>query len=60
MNQKLFYNAMEVADMLDVSRAKAYQIIKALNVELEERGYIVIQGKVPKKFFAEKYYGLAQ
>lgn len=59
MQGKLYYSAQEVQVMLGVSRGKAYKIIKELNKELEEKGFIVIAGKIPIKFFSEHFYGLA-
>lgn len=59
MEQKcLYYTANEVQKMLGVSRGHAYKVVKRLNDELAEQGYIVIAGRIPKKYFAEKYYGL--
>ena len=51
-----FYRAKEVAEILDVSVTKAYKIIRQLNKELEAMGYITIAGRVPIKYFKEKYY----
>lgn len=59
MRECLFYTATEIAEMLGVSRGHAYKIVKQLNEELSNRGYITIAGKVPKKYFAEHYYGMA-
>lgn len=59
MRECLFYTAAEIAEMLGVSRGHAYKIVKQLNEELSNRGYITIAGKVPKKYFAEHYYGMA-
>ena len=59
MQECLFYTAPEIAEMLGVSRGHAYKIVKKLNEELANRGYITIAGKIPKKYFAEHYYGLA-
>ncbi len=59
MAQKCFYyTAKEVMELFGVSRAKAYRIVKELNEELAAQGYIVISGKVPKKYLEEKYYGM--
>lgn len=58
MKNVLYYTAQEVEEMLGVSRAKAYKVIKELNEELEAKGYLVTAGKVPKKYLAEKYYGM--
>lgn len=60
MENSMFYSALDVQGMLGVSRGKAYQIIKVLNDELAKEGYIIIPGRIPKKLFAEKIYGMAQ
>jgi fructose-1-phosphate kinase PfkB-like protein len=60
MQSALYYTAGEVQEMLGVSRGKAYQILRRLNEELEARGFIVISGKIPRQFFNEHYYGLAE
>lgn len=54
---KIYYDANQIAEMLDVSKASAYNLIKKLNTELEEKGFIVISGKVSKVYFNEKWYG---
>ena len=53
----LYFTAKEVAVMLGVSRGKAYGIIKELNCDLEKEGYLVVAGKVPRAYFASKYFG---
>lgn len=53
---KIFYDADDIAEMLNVSKPTAYRIIKKLNSELIEKGYITISGRVPKKYFDEKMY----
>lgn len=58
MKNTLYYTAKDVEEMLGVSRGYAYKVVKKLNEELENQGYIVIAGRIPKKFFEEKYYGL--
>ena len=59
MQGYLYYTASEVQEMLGVSRGKAYQVVRGLNEELEAKGFIVIDGKIPKKFFDEHFYGLS-
>ena len=54
--KSVFYTAQEVAEILGVSRTKAYKIVKELNIELREKGYIIIAGKVPKRYFEERCY----
>ena len=60
----VFYSAQEVAEILGVSRTKilgvsrtkAYKIVKELNLELKAKGFIVIAGKIPKRYFEERCY----
>ena len=59
MSACLFYTASDVSNFLGISRSRAYVVIRALNEELASKGYITIAGRIPKKFFAEKYYGMA-
>ena len=54
---KIYFTSDDVSQMLGVSRGQAYKIIKRLNEELEKKKYIVVAGKVPKKYFSERYYG---
>ncbi len=53
-----FITANEVAEIMGISRTKAYQIVRSLNRELKEMGYITIAGKCPIQFFKQKFYGL--
>ncbi len=59
MNEKLMMTASDVANVLGVSVGHAYKIIKKLNVELEQDGYLVIAGKVPRGYFEKRWYGFA-
>lgn len=53
---KVFYNADDISVILTVSKPTAYRIIKRLNDELSNKGFIVVSGRVPKKYFDEKFY----
>ena len=55
---KMYITADEVAELLGVSRGYAYKVIRGLNDELKAKGFRVISGKVPRKFFQEKFYGM--
>ena len=55
---KQFIDAVEVAETLNVSKSKAYGIIKMLNKELAEKGYITISGKVSRLYFQQRIYGM--
>ena len=51
-----FLRAEEVARELEVSRSYAYRLIKQLNAELHEKGYMTIAGRVNRQFFKERLY----
>ena len=57
MSEKLYYTAEEISKMIGVGKTSAYAIVKKLNKELSDKGYIVVSGKIPKKYFNEKYFG---
>lgn len=54
----IFITAAEMAEILGISKPYAYKIIKQLNEELEAKGFITIPGRVSKKYFEEKFYGV--
>lgn len=51
----LLYGAKEVTELLGVSRARAYRIIKEINQEMADKGYLTISGKVNKVYLVEKF-----
>ena len=60
MTNAVLIDAAEVAQILDVSKAFAYKVVRELNEELKNKGFITIAGKVRRKYFEEKFYGLAK
>ena len=56
VENKRFLNVHDVAAFLEVSDSMAYKIIQQLNKELKSKGYIVIAGKVSRKYFLERVY----
>lgn len=56
----MYYSAEEVAELLRISKGKSYAIIRDLNKELEQKGFITISGKVPRKYLEERCYGIAE
>ena len=57
MKTSMFMTVKEVAKELQCSEAFAYKVIREMNAELEKKGYLVVRGKVPRKYFMEKCYG---
>ena len=56
--ERRFLKAQDVAKILGVSRAKAYEIIKEMNQELQEKGFIVFAGRIPERYFYERTYSV--
>ena len=54
MPDKLFITANEVVELMGVAKSTAYQLIRELNRELKNKGYITIQGKIPAKYLFER------
>ncbi|WP_053986327.1 hypothetical protein [Niameybacter massiliensis] len=54
--EQRFLGAEDVAKTLGVSTVTGYRIIKKLNDELKAQGYIVVAGKISKRYFNEKVY----
>ena len=59
LDSKTFITVDEVGEVLCVKRAKAYNIVRDLNKELEEKGFLIIPGRVSRKYFEERFYGVA-
>ena len=54
---KHFLNAHDVAEYMDISVPKAYEIIRRLNDQLDKKGFITVSGKISRIFFEERVYG---
>ena len=60
MASKLFISAKEVARELEVSDYFAYRLVRKLNDELEQQGFVVVKGKISRKYFEERVYGMSE
>lgn len=56
MTETMYVRASEVAEITGVSKAKAYKLIAQMNEELKSRNFIVISGRVPRKYLMERLY----
>lgn len=51
-----YYTSKEVQQLLGLGTLRTAQLrIKSMNEELQARGYWIERGKVPRKFFHERY-----
>lgn len=58
MGTEMYMMSVEdVCEMLGISKATAYKMIRVLNEELKKAGYLVISGKIPRKYFETKLFG---
>ncbi|EAF1855880.1 LysR family transcriptional regulator [Listeria monocytogenes] len=60
MSKSIFIKADEVAKELGVSYSFASKLVRNLNKDLDERGFITIAGRVSRKYYEEKLYGQIQ
>ena len=61
MESTSFMRVDEVAQELGISKSYAYKIVQKLNVELKEKGFMTISGRVNKQYFMERTcYGVTK
>ena len=56
ISKSIFMHVDEVAEILDVSEAYAYKLIRKLNKELAKTGCITISGRIDSNFFMDQFY----
>lgn len=49
-------HAADIAEVLDISISSAYNIINALNRELENAGYLTVRGRIDEEYFISRYF----
>ena len=47
-----------IARELGISKPYAYKLVREMNEELKQKGFITIPGRVSRRYFEEKFYGL--
>lgn len=57
---ELFVRAEEVAGALGISKPYAYKLVREMNEELKQKGFLTIPGRVSRRYFEEKFYGLRE
>lgn len=53
---KTFLNVDDVCNALECSKSKAYGIMRELNAEMKQSGYITMAGRINAKYFYERIY----
>lgn len=60
IEQHLFVTAGDIAEELGISKPFAYKLVRQMNEELEAKGFLTIAGKVSRKYYEEKFYGITK
>lgn len=51
----MFVRANDVKEILNVSQAMGYKVIRTLNTELQDKGFLTVQGRIPIEYLCERY-----
>lgn len=51
----MLLDVREVMECLGISQSGAYNVIRDLNNELKERGFLTIRGKVEERYLYERF-----
>jgi Mn-dependent DtxR family transcriptional regulator len=54
MTNNIFMRVEEVAAELGISKPHAYKVVRQLNTELKDKGYLTVAGRISKKYFMER------
>lgn len=54
--EKRFLSVADVSEIMECSKSQAYKIIRQLNDELNEKGFVTLSGKINSKYFYERTY----
>ncbi len=53
----LFLRVQDVMKLMSCSQSRAYLVIRSLNKELEDKGFLTIAGRISRQYFEERYIG---
>lgn len=55
-SKKMYISAEEIMEITGMGRSTAFAAVAKMNKELAEMGKYTVRGKVPRRFFQEKFY----
>ena len=55
IRERTHLTADDIAYLLSRSQSVAYKVLNDLNADLENQGYYTIRGRVPKKYFCDRF-----
>lgn len=56
--EKQFYTAQDLSEILSVSESKAYGLIRIMNEELQQQGFLVVRGRIPAAYAQKRFFGV--
>ena len=54
MEESKFYRVQDVMALLECSKSFAYKVIREANQELKAKGYVVMDGRIPKSYLNKR------
>lgn len=58
MSTELFIKAIEIAEIMGKSKSYGYKVVRELNKELENKGFMIVEGQTNRQYFYERFYGM--
>lgn len=55
IRERTHLTAEDIAYLLSRSISVAYKVLNDLNADLERQGYYIVRGRVPKKYFCDRF-----
>lgn len=55
---KQVYGAKDLGELLGVSESKSYELIRVMNSELQQKGFLTLRGRVPAAYVQERFFGV--
>lgn len=56
--QGVFVRVDTLMEDLQISKPLAYRLMKEMNDELKEKGYLTISGRVPREYYYARFFGI--
>ncbi len=54
----MMFTAKELSNVLKVSESQAYKLIREMNAELKNDGYLIVRGKIPAAYVERRFFGV--
>ncbi len=51
------YNAKELGELLGCSESMGYKLIRQMNAELAQKGFLVLRGRVSREYVKTRFFG---